>query len=222
MDEIDVLKKMPPVTTVQTAGEKIYNIDHVENAGNIQNNVSINMNGNSLDLMDLIKAFQPTAQTETPPSHAMEWASLDSQHYCLFVLEDEVYEKGAFSVAKDLALEEHTCEELRKKYMDLASEQKDAIKKMPCIFARRNEEYKNAGVCQVAYLGRLTDICVQGETIKFCFAAFATIPQQKLNEQADLLGIWHAPLRNEFDFEHWSIINGNLIQSLTDLGVSVL
>lgn len=173
---------------------------------------------------DMLRGALSQLLSPAPVSHAMEWASLDKQSYCLFVLEEEVYNgtNGTFSVAKACALREPMCEEIIEKYRELNAEQKEAIKKMPCIFARRNEEYKNAGVCQVAYIGRLTDIYVQDETIKFYFTAFASVSQQLLNEQADDLGIWHVPLRNELDYEHWSIINRNLIQALAGLGVSVL
>lgn len=223
MDEIEAQNKMSPVTTVQTAGEKIYNIDHVENAGNIQNNVSINVNGDSVAILEqLIKSLSPDVHRQRGDSHAMEWASLDCEHYCLFVLENEVYRKEVFSMSKDVSLEEHTAGDIREKYWELNPGQREAIKNMPCIFARRNTgDYKMAGNMQTVCVGKLTDIYVQDETIKFYFSRFADVPQQLLNEQEDYLGMWHLPLRNELDFEHWSIIKGNLIQVLSDLGVAI-
>lgn len=92
---------------------------------------------------------------------------------------------------------------------------------MPCIFAKRNKDYKSANASHPALLGRITAINVQHETIKLCFTGFQAIPQQVLNQNITLLGLAYSALRNELDEEHWSIKDGNLPGVMTRLNITV-
>lgn len=187
------------------------------NAGTM--NLNINCLAPEL-LQGLMSMFaaQPAPQKV---SHKLEWASLSQASYCLFVLENEDYNYGAFSIAKNSALRKYTSSEHKERYVDLTPVAIAELANMPCIFAKRNMHFGHTEPSHPALLGRITDIRVQGETIKICFVGFQGIQQQLLNENIVLLGLAHASLRNELDEEHWSIKNGNLIEVIARLHIDI-
>lgn len=187
------------------------------NAGTINLNINCPTPGLMQGLMSMFAAH-PAPQKV---SHKLEWASLNQERYCLFVLENEDYNCGAFSIAKNCALCKYTAQEHKKRYANITPAVLAELASMPCIFAKRNMHFGYTEEGHPALLGRITDMRVQGETIKVCFTGFQGISQQLLNQNIGLLGMVHASLRNELDEEHWSIKNGNLIDVMARLHVDI-
>ena len=59
-----------------------------------QNSGPININVSSTELSELLGGIFRLTPSENPVTHAMEWASLSKDCYCLFVLENEEYSDG--------------------------------------------------------------------------------------------------------------------------------
>ena len=112
---------------------------------------------------------------------------------------------------------------LKKQYTDIDATTKTALCNLPCIFAHRNDDgYKTATATLPAVIGRLTDICLQTENIKFVFNAYKTdVGQQLFNEHISELGLVNVAIRNEFDVEHWSVKSGNLKGFMTSHGIII-
>lgn len=171
------------------------------------------------------RPIRNTALRPAPPaprfvSHAMEWASLSKEAYNLFVLENEDYNNGSFCISKGCALR-YTEQADYEAYHLLKMNDIERIKRMPCIFAKRNSYYGRSDIYQPLVFGRIIDVINQGEMIKFVFQGFQASPQQKLNENAAELKIARASLRNEFDEEHWSIKRADLISTIEHLGIII-
>ena len=155
-------------------------------------------------------------------SHALEWASLNTERFNLFVLENENYQNGMFCMGKRVSLERYTDKEFKDFFKPLSPKAKDELKKMPCIFARKNISFKTAGNPHPAALGRLTDIDCQGEQIRFCFELFKPfIEQQFINDHIKEFGLRFVTVRNQLDEEHWSIRAGNLPQIIAGFGIQI-
>lgn len=184
---------------------------------------TVNFNFNGITpgmLQDMISMF--AAQTiPQKVSHAIEWASLSTERYCLFVLENEDYNCGAFSIAKKCALQKYTHSSHVKQFHSLSSEAITELTNTPCIFTKRNKYYGHTDDNHPAVLGRITNIFEQHETIKLCFTGFQAFPQQMLNQNIALLGLAYSSLRNELDEEHWSIKDRNLPDIMTRLNITV-
>ena len=122
---------------------------------------------------------------------------------------------------KSCSIKKYTSPDLQDRFRTLSDQNKLELCRMPCIFVRKNPDYKT-GSSYPALLGRLTDIEPQTYNIKLKFEAFqATVEQQLLNKCTKELGIMKANLRNELDVEHWGIKKGNLIAFTSDHGISV-
>ncbi len=155
---------------------------------------------------------------------ATEWASLSDQQYNVFVLDNESFRDNSFCMPKRFCLtEDMTDISLIKHYKDLDSSQRDELYKMPCIFAGRNSvSFKTAGPSQPIVIGRIREIVLQTDNIKFLFDAYKTdIGQQLFNDHASDIGIADVFLRNELDVEHWSIKEGNLKKFINDHGIII-
>ena len=124
-------------------------------------------------------------------SHSADWAKLSRVQFCLFVLDNAVYDSGTFSIAKTRALS-HTHN--REKYRHLSPTIIDEILLMPCIFAKRNEYYKLSNPNAEALLGKVIDIIKQEATIAFRFDVYAHFPQQVINDNIKVLKTVLLPL----------------------------
>lgn len=162
---------------------------------------------------------QSQMQQQQSKSHAMEWASLSHERFCLFVLDNETYNAGVFSIAKSRALTRYTPD--RDYFCSLSPALREEIKQMPCIFAKRNMHHDHTSPDHPVIYGRLTEIAPQGSTIKFCFEPFKTDYQQTINDNISHFGLLYTTLRNQLDEEHWCIRNGNLQQMLLYLNIIV-
>lgn len=186
-----------------------------------QNSGPININVSAPDLIKLLPDLFNCRPAEKPVTHAVEWASLSRTHYGLFVLENEEYKDGVFSIAKDRALQNYTPKEIQDKYRMLNLEDIDELKRMPCIFAKRNMHFNKTEAHHPALVGKICDVVPQGEAIKIYFDAFQAIHQQILNQNTALLHMASASLRNELDEEHWAIKQCNLIDAFATMNIEI-
>jgi len=193
-----------------------------------ENTGTINLGPDQAQIEDIVKqtisklfANGDTVREVPPVNHALEWNSLSSERFNIFVLENEEFNHNVFSMSKAKSMEQYTNEDDYQRYRLLTPDVMAELCSMPCIFAKRNKYFNRTDSSHPALLGKIKSIKNQGDTIQFEFEAFQTISQQTLNENVILLGIAYASLRNEFDEEHWSVKRGNLLSSLAHLGVEV-
>lgn len=160
--------------------------------------------------------IQKMVGSDVRQSHVAEWAQLDTQRYNLFVLQDESYNSGSFSITEDDALK-NTDPKLKKQFSSLGSE----LLRMPCIFATKNPDYKYAPNYLSAHVGKLTEIRPQGSHIKFCFEKYEKFKQQLINADIKRFGLRENELRNQLDEVHWGIVEGNLLEIIDELEIEI-
>ena len=222
-DKSEIASVASQLTTVPflNAAQSMINTGSGIQIGTNDGTVNFNFNCSSPELLQgMIAMFSAQAMPQKV-SYSLEWASLSATSYCLFVLENEEYNCGAFCIAKSRALRNYTPSGYRERYITLSPDTIAELTSMPCIFAKRNMHYGSTEASHPALLGRITDIRAQRETIKICFSGFQGIPQQLLNQNIGLLGMAFSSLRNELDEEHWSIKDCNLIDAIARLNIDI-
>lgn len=220
-NEIIPVTTQPPATVSPNAPQGMINTGSGVQVGTNAGTMNFNFNGITPEMLQSMISMFAAQTIQQKVSHTLEWASLSTERYCLFVLENEDYNCGAFSIAKKCALQKYTSPAHIERFRPLSAEAIAELKNTPCIFAKRNRYYNHTDDNHPAVLGRITDIFDQHETIKLCFTGFQAFPQQILNQNITLLGFAHSSLRNELDEEHWSIKDGNLLSIMTQLYISV-
>lgn len=149
-----------------------------------------------------------------PENNPVEIGNLNKQYYNLFVLEDEDYREGIFSIARSVALQKYTHDIDRFKV--LSAEIINDIQNFPCLFTMRNEHYNRTSDSKVCIAGKLTEVSPRGSVIRFRFKYYAPgITQNIINENPQDFGIATASLRNELDVEHWAIKKIDLFNALS-------
>ena len=154
-------------------------------------------------------------------SHAAEWALLSTEMFHVFVLENEKYNCGTFSITKRLSLTKHTPTKYADHFRPLSPQLISELIGLPCLFAIRNQDFKVAPTYFPAVVGRLKEIIPQGDCIKFTFVKCGEFRQQFINENPQLFNILSRPLKNQLDEEHWSIRTGNLLEIAANIGVEI-
>ena len=154
-------------------------------------------------------------------SHIAEWTQLNRSIFNVFVLRNEKYNKGSFSISKRVALTKLTPGYYQEHFRPLTSALIDELQNMPCIFAIKNSDYMTASEGCPAFLGKLKEICCQEETIRFEFEAFCAFKSKFINEHIRDFNLGLTTVRNQLDVEHWSIREGNLIQIAESLGLEI-
>lgn len=186
-----------------------------------ENHGTININAGEQTLARLLPFMFGAAPASRTITHALEWASLCRTHYCLFVLENEEYRDGVFSIAKDRSLQKYTPRNVRERYKTICPETIEELRRMPCIFAKRNMYYKRTDERHPFLAGRICDIVPQGENIKIYFCGFQAFSQQLLNQNIKSLRMASASLRNELDEEHWAIKECDLLSAFESLNIEI-
>lgn len=211
----------PAAVSFPNATQTLINQGNGIQVGSNMGTLNLNFSGVTPETIASLAAMFSMQPAQQKVSHAIEWASLSTSNYCLFVLENEEYNNGAFSIAKNKALQNYTPPGYKERYNVLTPYAVEELISMPCIFAKRNIYYGYTEDSHPALIGRIRDIRVQRETIKICFSGFQGIPQQLLNQNIGLLNMVSSSLRNELDEEHWAIKNCNLLDVMAQLGVAV-
>lgn len=210
------------IITAPNATNAYYNQGNGLQVANNSGTINVNCEGTSIK--DLLRSilFSDKQKNVQNVSHAVEWASLNKQYYNLFVLENENFSTGSFSISKERSLERYTTSKVKEKFSSLSDEAISVIQTMPCIFVKRNVHYKETDESFPALIGRITEVHEQGDNIKILFVPFQTVPQQLLNQNVALLKMAQSSLRNELDEEHWAIKECNLIHIFSAMGITIL
>ena len=187
-------------------------------AGHIEN-LNVNVDGTNTSLQTLLLSLHQSGlfslPVPAPANDPVEIGRLRRDYYNLFVIEDETYQDGSFSISRSDALTRYThdAEHFRPMTADIISE----IESMPCLFTIRNDNFSRCSDNWVCVAGKLSKITVHGSVIKFKFGYYApAIPQNLLNQNAELFGLATSSLRNELDDEHWAIKKIDLLTRLKD------
>lgn len=222
-DKNEIASVAPPPTVVSfpNAAQGMINTGSGVQIGTNAGTMNFNFNGLTPEMITNLIAMFSGQPVQQKVSRAIEWASLSTSSYSLFVLENEEYSNGAFCIAKSRALRNYTPSGYKERYITLNPASVAELTSMPCIFAKRNMYYGSTEASHPALLGRITDIRAQRETIKICFSGFQGIPQQLLNQNIGLLGMAFSSIRNELDEEHWSIKDCNLIDAIARLNIDI-
>ena len=143
-------------------------------------------------------------------------------YYNLIVVgNDDLDEPRHFLVRKDEALTESTAKELKETYAALTPEAISVIKTFPAIIATENRQYGKTDSDHKAVYGIITDIKIQDNGIKVYYQVLNWIPQQKLNELAQQLGIDSSSNFNELNRMHWAIKKINMVEVLREAGLRI-
>lgn len=148
--------------------------------------------------------------------------ALNMDYYNLFVIGEETFCDGHFTVPKDRALTESMSPEVKAQFSALSEDAISQIKTFPSLFASENHSYGKTDDAHQASFGIVTDVKIQDNGIKIHFRPLWAIPQQKLNEIAFNIALQRASSFNELNRTHWAIKKVNLIEELKAAGISVL
>lgn len=148
--------------------------------------------------------------------------ALNMDYYNLFVIGDETFCDGHFTVPKDRALTESMSPEVKAQFSTLNEDAISQIKTFPSLFASENHSYGKTDDAHQACFGIVTDVKIQDNGIKIHFRPLWAVPQQKLNEIAFNIALQRASSFNELNRTHWAIKKVNLIEELKAAGISVL
>ncbi len=140
----------------------------------------------------------------------------------MFVIGEETFTEGHFTVPKDRALTQSMTPENMARFSSLSDEAIAQIKTFPSLFASENHHYGKTVEDHLVTYGFVTDVRIQDNGIKVHFIPLCQFPQQRLNEIAYQIAIQSASTFNELNRTHWAIKRLNLIEELRSAGISVL
>lgn len=192
--------------TVNQNGEK--NV-HVNHADNINQTVNYNITYSQRTLDGKKKSITQR---------------LDTDYYNLFVMGGETFEHDHFLVPKNYALTRGTIsDDLFERLASLSPEAIEEIKTFPSLFASENTGYwGNTDPEQQTIYGLVTEIRIQDNGIMIYYKDLNFIPQQKINQISFELGMGNPKAITTLNTTRWTIKRINLIEALTDAGISVL
>ena len=178
MGKQQISKRTSQIITTPNATNAYYNQGNGLQVAN--NNGTINLNCDGTNIEDLLRSILSSERQKNAQnvSHAVEWASLNKQYYNLFVLENENFSAGSFSISKESSLERYTSSNVKEKFSSLSDQAISVIRTMPCIFVKRNTHYKETDESFPALIGRITEVHEQGDNIKILFVPFQPVSQQ--------------------------------------------
>lgn len=193
-----------PTTVVHQNGSRNMHVDHVDKVNYTYNIIMAppTKTGGNVSLYSKI--------------------TISRDYYNLFVIADEDFSLGHFTVPKDRSLTSYTNDCIKVKYASLDNDAIEKIKTFPSIFASENHEYGSTDENHFAIYGLVTNIRIQETGIKIYFHPLNYISQQHLNILAPNLGIRAKSRYNELNHTHWTIKQVDLIEELTDAGISLM
>lgn len=199
-----LLENLPANTTVfAQTGESSVQVAQANNVNNVVN---------------IINPMMPRGMGDS----VNKCDALNMDYYNLFVIGDETFGDGHFTVPKDRALTESMSPETMIQFSTLNEEAVSQIKTFPSIFASKNHGYGKTDDAHQAYFGLVTDVKIQDNGIKIHFCLLCSLPQQRLNEISEQIALQRASSFNELNRTHWAIKKVNLIEELKAAGISVL
>ena len=193
-------------TTVNQYGDKNVHVDHADNI-----NQTVNFNFTYIQR-------SPNGRRESVTQ------KISTDYYNLFVISGETFEHDHFLVPKDRALVKGTIsDDLFERLAALTPEAIEEIKTFPALFASENTGYwgKTDPEQQTIY-GLVREIRTQDNGIMIYYKDLNFIPQQKINELSFELGMGRPRAITSLNTTRWTIKKINLIEALTDAGISIL
>ena len=169
----------------------------------------------------MIAEIKNNAHTDTRPLPlSFGGMSPSREYYNLFVIGDEQFATGSFTVAKDTALVTYIEPEVKKKFFRIRSSSVvRQILTLPSLFMSENRDFKESRPGQKAILGRVTDIEIKTNDIKISFELEIQLFQQVITDISQSLGISGNPGLSELNNTHWTIKQIDLLQVLADAGI---
>lgn len=148
-----------------------------------------------------------------------ELATMSQDKFNVFVVENEDFRDGVFTLPKSKCLKNHMSKDNMKLYKKASPEELLGLRNYPCIFATKNTEFARTSEQHVALVGRITDVICQERVIKFTFDVCTEIKQNTLNINARYLGLFERETRNELDDCGWTLKDGDLLNKLKMIGM---
>ena len=147
---------------------------------------------------------------------------VNREYYDFFVIGGEEFEKPYFKVPRDRALTHLMSKETMDRFAEMTQENKEEIKTMPSLFMAENRNYGKADDDQMVIYGFVSDLKIYDNDVKVYYCGYKIdIPQQRLNECLEELGLVGDNRFNELNRTHWSIKRCDLIQELLEAGVQI-
>ena len=147
---------------------------------------------------------------------------VNRKYYNIFVIGAEEFGKPYFKVPRDRALTHLMSEETMARFSPMTAENKEEIKTMPSLFMAENSNYGKADDDQMVIYGFVSDLKIYDTDVKVYYCGYKIdIPQQRLNECLEELGLVGDNRFNELNRTHWSIKRCDLIQELLEAGVQI-
>lgn len=222
MDEIDVKRPMPPVPASNTFHVEQGGTAIGANFGTVNNYSGVNPEILERLYGSLATIANAVTNCGEKPLPADDWEKLSHERFCLFVIENEEYNTGSFCIPLKKALM-YTDDFTKTALINLRDNDKVEIKKMPCIFAMKNRAFKRTDDGFPFMVGKINEIEIQDDNIKFSFSTFQPAFEQNiLNRNTRALGLVEKTYRNQLDDLHWSIINRDLIKIGREIGIVVM
>lgn len=134
---------------------------------------------------------------------------IDHRYYNLFVVEKQPF-TGTLAIPKKLALTESISPEVWEVFGKFGDKEREAICRLPSIFATRNRNGRSTNDDHKAMYGFIKSMSIQGDLLVIKHSMNREIVQQELNKIEDALQLEYAPDSNELDKVHWTIKEVNL------------
>lgn len=147
--------------------------------------------------------------------------SLNNEFYNLFVVGDETFESGRFTVPNGRMLNANP--EIEEQYASLSSDAVAKIKKLPSLFMSENKKYGSfTEPDHIAYFGIVTDVRKERKQTIVVFKTLMELPQQAIIDLAIYLGIDNEGSGlTELNVTRWSIKRADLVSELRLAGFKV-
>lgn len=217
--EVDEAQVLPAVTSngqIPAAPAQLINNGNGPQIACVKGDVNIGPSFTKKDVEELIRSI--TRNRADP----MRLSSLRPEKYNLFVVENEEFKTGSFSIPLSRCMTRNISGENKRLYGAMDACAFAELKQFPCIFAAQNQDFLRTTESHQAIFGVIDDLKLQGNLVKVTYLPYMIFCQNILNDHPSQFGLFAKPVRNEMDTCHWTVKDVDLIQILKIFGVDVL
>jgi hypothetical protein len=169
-------------------------------------------------LGELLRQQSTAGRTNVPLSFG--GTESNQEYYNIFVVGDEEFDKGWFTVHKSKALTISIEPAVKKRFSNIRDNKVvEEILTLPSLFMSENADYMRSSPGQTALLGRVTKIKLLRNDVKFSFEGEVRLFQQSITDISEKLSMDCTPANSELNQTHWTIKQANLIQILNENGL---